>query len=155
MLSAAQQNALSPLAQQFLARLRAVLPGVASESHTHNGLTARVEPATSAVGALVAVVEDEIVVSLGDHTHEHFAPYLFGDARDPAAVLSAAEAAVEFIGDVLGDRVIIWSARRNGRTWAGGTCSAARGGRPSALATEAWLWSGRAVPLRRARGGQA
>jgi hypothetical protein len=152
MLSAAQQNALSPLAQQFLARLRAVLPGVASEAHTHDGLTVRVEPAAAPVGALEAVIEEEIRVSLGDHTHQHIAPYLFGDARDPAAMLAAAEAAVEFIADVLADRVVIWSARRNGRVWAGGTCYPARGELLGRLATEAWLWSGRAVPL---RGGAA
>ena len=145
MLSAAQLNAVSPLARQFLARLRAVLPGVASEAHTQDGLTVRVEAAAGPVGALEAVVEDEIVVAVGDHMHQHIAPYLFGDARDPAAMLAAAEAAVELIADVLADRVVIWSARRNGKVWAGGTYYRGRGRLVGRLATEAWLWSGRAV----------
>ena len=147
MLSAAQQNALSPLAQRFLSRLRGTLPGSASERLTDDGLLVRVEPLAVAVGPLEAVVDDEVTIRIGDHTHSHIAPYLYGQPSDPEAVLQAAEAAVEFLADILGDRVVIWSRRVDGQVRAGGSYHIGTEQRLSALATEAWLWSGRAIPI--------
>ena len=147
MLTAAQQNALSPLAQRFLSRLRGTLPGAASERLTDDGLLVRVEPRAPVVGPLEVVVDEEVTVHIGDHTHSHIAPYLYGQPNDPEAMLQAAEAAVEFLADILRDRVVIWSRRIEGQVRAGGSYRVGTEQRVSALATEAWLWSGRAIPI--------
>ena len=119
-------------------------------------LVVRVPAASSTVGDLLVYSDGtELTSFVGDHTHEHWGAYLFGKPEDPAAIDKAAAASARWVHELLADRVVVWSRRADdGRVLAGGTQATADGVNPQLglgrlLATEAWLWSGRAVPIRR------
>lgn len=150
------------LARAFVRQLRPVLSREAFEevelrpTEGKPVLVVRVPAASPAVGDLLVYSDGtELTTFVGDHTHEHWGAYLFGKTDDPSAIGKAAAAVAEWVRELLADRVVVWSRRaEDRRVLAGGARAVADGagaqfGLGRLLATEAWLWSGQPVPIRR------
>ena len=81
----------------------------------------------------------------GHHTHCHFSSY---DGDGAADDLATCEQAVEFLEDVLGDRVVIWSViRPDGRRGSGGTYGLGKTPNFVEAGSDAFLWSGKKVDV--------
>ena len=59
---------------------------------------------------------DELTLHLGHHTHSHFSPF---DYSRPVAEYADAlvDQVVEFLDEVLADRIVIWSSTRGGGSY--------------------------------------
>ena len=161
-LSEAELARHDALARAFVRHLRALLSREVFEeielqpTEGKPVLVVRVPAASSTVGDLLVYSDGtELTSFVGDHSHEHWGAYLFGKPGDPAACDKAAVAVAEWVRQLLADRVVVWSRRaEDRRILAGGTQAIADSadvqfGLGRLLATEAWLWSGRRVPIRR------
>ena len=142
-----QVQKLSSFAQTFLALFRE-RPSLrhGREELRGDDLWLVIPARDEAVGNLQTLVDaNEVTVYVGHHTHCHFSSY---DGDGAAEDLATCEQAVEYLEDVLGDRVVIWSVRRpDGQRGSGGTYSLGRTPRFIEAGSDAFLWSGKKVDV--------
>ena len=135
---------LPALAQTLLPAFRQAFPEVGATERVEEGHLWIAIPARAAeVGPLEVMVDDEeATIYLGAHTHTHISPWSYGDeTTDPRTAVT--EATIDYVADVLADRVVIWSHYVDGRQVSGGAYRRDLEGptwRPPSAA--GYLWSG-------------
>lgn len=151
------------LAQAFVRHLRTLVATAFEEVEVRQAsvrmLIVRIPAASPAVGDLLVESDGkELTTSIGNHTHRHTGVYLFGDDADPKAIEAAALSEAQWVGELLADKIIVWSRRGDddvvaaGGTVADGVDGGVELWTMRRLATEAWYWSGRAASIHGSKG---
>jgi hypothetical protein len=143
-LNEATISKLDRLSQLFLRKLRPALSGVPYREEVTDRLQITVPARSALVGDLEIYLDgDEITMYLGHHTHCHFSLYMAEGTPDPEEKTS--DEAVNFLTDLLEDRVVIWSQTVDGKPGSGGTyrLGATQTLKPSGA--DSFLWSGKSV----------
>ncbi len=140
---------LSELARTFLPAFRRAFPEVgASERLEEGNLWITIPARCAEVGPLEVMVDsEEATVYLGEHTHTHISPWTHADVgADVNTTVTAAT--IDYVSDVLADKVVIWSHYVEGQQVSGGAYHREveePTWRPSGAA--AYLWSGAKVSV--------
>ena len=138
---------LSELARSLLPAFRRAFPDVgASERVEEGNLWITIAALSADVGPLEVMVDsEEATIYLGEHTHTHISPWTHGDeATDANSAIT--DATIDYVSDVLADRVVIWSHYVDGQQVSGGAYHREveePTWRPHGAA--AYLWSGAKV----------
>ncbi|MEP6574725.1 MAG: hypothetical protein ABJD11_18635, partial [Gemmatimonadota bacterium] len=126
-------------------------PGINAQMNLTDRLIIRIPPQSERVGALEVWVEpNTATVFVGDHAHTRFGPWSQPMAEGELG-RTAANDVIGFVADVLADRMVIWSSRRDSQTVEGGTYLREHdlGELGAPEAAEHFVWSGREVAPRR------
>jgi hypothetical protein len=147
---------LDPLSAAFLAALRSSPLGTLCQESFTDRLQLTIPAKAPSVGDLrISGDGSELTVYLGEHTHSHFALYMFADLPRSEAISGVVSQTLKYLSDVVSDQVVVWSHVVNGRVVAGGSYGRSSGPGPLKVRPEAdaYLWSGARVLLPRPHGG--
>ena len=139
-LSDAEYDQLDQLSRVFIDGFRTRFPAVTADEQFTDRLEVTVAAAVPEVGPLRIMLDgDEITIFVGDWTHCHFSVFMSA----AGAVTEVCTHALDFVADLLADRVVIWAYSENGRRRRDGTYPLGAPPRWAIGGAAQILWSGR------------
>jgi hypothetical protein len=138
---------LDPIQSSIVDSIVTRLPGINAQMVLSDRLIIRIPAQSMRVGPLEIWVQSDVVtIFVGDHAHARFGPW--PQPMGPGELgHTASNEVVGFIEDVMADRIVIWSSRRDSQTVEGGTYLREHdlGALGASADAEHFVWSGRPV----------
>jgi hypothetical protein len=144
MLTEEQIAKLDKLSQELLGAFRQVLPDTTYREELAENLELTIPAKNSEVGGISAVSDgEEITVYIGEYFHCHFSPYLQDTYPSDEANQEVAQQAVEYIADILDDKIVLRLNIENGAFRMSQTYYRDMEEAPPGPEDREYVWSGR------------
>ncbi len=150
MLTETEFRKLDRLSRTFLETFRREFPDLPHDEVSGIQLVVTIQPKHPDVGELAAWIDPgEVTVGIGPEFHTHFPTYMYHDLPEDEAERIISEQAVEYIRDIMADRVVLRMHAADGRlAWAQTYHLDHQPLAPEAIGVQQFVWSG---PIRNQR----